>query len=494
MTRWSRLMTVCLIATATWLSVCGQRALAQFEATATDTTGITSGLVISDDIQQPIRVRAAIEEVVPLGQGSVRLLMGRVELTQGTIRLTANKMAIVDDPQSGSHDVHIYAEDVSFRHQDATENRASKVIHLQSTLAPEVLTGDSRTTEESNDPLFERAAKQLFPEVFRPTSHVALQVTPDSFLPSLSGNSANSRSSASRRIQIRPRSSQPLLFESSETTDTVPPEQVFVITGGVNILIEGIQVDLQGQQISPGVIDISADRIVAWTQADGSNRLDIGEAVLQSADSRFQIYLEGNIVIRHKQNTVTATHAFFDANNDRALMMNAELRAFIPQTGGYVRVRAERMRQLSADRFHAQNAWATTSPYGVPGYRMQSSDIFVEPGIAAPWVGADPATGRQLMTQSTWITSLNNKFLVGETPVFWLPRISAPAEDPGIPIRRATVGQDRIFGFQVKTVWDLTKLMGMPKQPGLEWDLLANVMSKRGPGVGTSTRYEGQNV
>ena len=455
---------------------------------------ISSGLVISDDIQLPIRVRAEVEEIVPLGRGNIRMLMGRVELTQGSIRLTAHKMAIVDDPQSGSHDVHVYAEDVSFQHQDVTESRASRVVHLQSTQAPEILARDSRTAQKSDDPLFQRAALQLFPEAVQSGSHVALQLTPDSFLPSFSGSAETQRSAASRRIQIRPRSSQPLLFESSETTDTVPPEQVYVITGGVNILIEGIQVDLQGQQISPGVIDISADRIVAWTQADGSSRLDSGEAVLQSADSRFQVYLEGNIVIRHKQNTVTASHAFFDANNDRALMMNAELRAFIPQTGGYVRVRAERMRQLSADRFHAQNAWATTSPYGVPGYRMQSSDIFVEPGIATPWIGADPSTGQPLMSQSTWITSLNNKLLIGETPIFWLPRISAPAEDPGIPVRNVTVGQDRIFGFQVKTVWDLTKLLGMPKQSGMEWDLLANYMSKRGPGIGTATRYQGQSV
>ncbi|MCA9037597.1 MAG: hypothetical protein KDA91_20825 [Planctomycetaceae bacterium] len=490
MTRWSRLISMFLIAAANCIASVEQVPAAQ--QAPVETTDSARQPVISDDIQQPIRIRAEVEEIIPLGSGSLRLLLGDVKLSQGSVRIAARKMAVLDDPLTGTHDVHVYAEEASLWHQDLARQKSKSTVRLQSTTAPEVLARSSRTTERSNDPLFERAAEHLFSEQFRPTNQVALQVTPDLYLPDQSRLRSSSGQSG-RRVQIRPRSSQPLQIESFESRNTQPLEQVYVITGGVNILIEGIQFDLQGQPVSPGVIDISADRIVAWTHSDGSGQLESGEAILQSSDTRFQVYLEGNIVIRHKQNTVTATHAFFDANNDRALLMNAELRAFLPQTGGYVRVRAERMRQLSSERFHAQNAWATTSPYGVPGYRLQSSDIFVEPGVATPWIGADPSTGQPLMTQSTWITSLNNKVMIGETPVFWLPRISAPAEDPGIPLRQLTVGQDRIFGFQVKTVWDLTKLLGLPKQNGFEWDLLANEMTKRGPGVGTATRYQGTN-
>jgi hypothetical protein len=44
--------------------------------------------------------------------------------------------------------------------------------------------------------------------------------------------------------------------------------------------------------------------------------------------------MEGNIVIRQKQNVIEATHAFFDANSNRALMLNAELRAFPAHDAG----------------------------------------------------------------------------------------------------------------------------------------------------------------
>jgi hypothetical protein len=99
------------------------------------------------------------------------------------------------------------------------------------------------------------------------------------------------------------------------------------------------------------------------------------------------------------------------------------------------------------------------------------------------------------MGQSMWVTSINNKFLVGDTPVFYLPKVSGPAEDPGIPIRSATVTQDRIFGLEVETVWDLSKLLGLKKQPGqsLNLDLLADYRTKRGAGIGTRAEYSGDN-
>ena len=119
-----------------------------------------------------------------------------------------------------------------------------------------------------------------------------------------------------------------------------------------------------------------------------------------------------------------------------------------------------------ANRFHAQNAWTTTSSYGKPGYRIQASDIFVEPGTETPWAGRDPLTGQIVTGSPTWVTALNSKFIVGETPILWLPKVSGPAEDPGIPIRRATVKHDRVFGLQVKTVWDLDASHGSKNSKG----------------------------
>ncbi len=456
---------------------------------------------LSEDIRAPVTVVGDFEETLRSDSTEVHLIISRAEIQQGGLTVSAAKLAVFVSPSQSGTEIAVYAEDLTIKTADGRKHEASRAFRLQSPTVPEFRIGSSAAAASNDHPLLRKAVARLFPAEAGEISTVSVQLAQDTFTPPLPVPAQFEPNRGSRRVQIRPRSNGRLGFESVTSPDTVPEERVNVITGGVNVLIEGIEVDVRGQEISPGVIDLSADRVVIWTQGGDGDALESGSLVVQTADSRLQVYMEGNIVIRQNQSTITASHAFFDANSDRALLLNAELRAFVPTTGGYFRVRAERMRQLSRDRFHAQNAWATTSPYGEPGYRLQASDIFVEPGPSL-FIGTDPLTGQQVMGQSTWITGLNNQFVVGDTPLMYLPKISGPMEDPGIPIRRATLTQDRIFGLQVETVWDLTRLLGdkkqdrllgLSKQKGLQWDLLADYKSKRGAGIGTHAELMGLN-
>ena len=448
---------------------------------------------VTYDIQQPVSITADFEETLNEEGLSARIVYGRVTVAQGAFSLTASRAVVFHTQTESDHDILIYAEDTTWVGPNGRSTAANQAFRLQSTTEPQLQVLNSREMESQDQPVLVRARRRLFPEFNIAARTASLQLEQELVIPPVTGDTMSFDSSSTRRIQIRPRSSQPLKFESFTSNDTVPAEQVYVITGGVNVLVEGVEVDVRGQQISPGIVDIAADRVVIWTEASEDNDLSGGGLVIQPGTSQMQLYMEGNIVIRHRQNTVTASHAFFDANNDNALMLNAELRAFMPTTGGYFRVRAERLRQLSRDRFHAQNAWASASPYGKPGYRIQSSDVFVEPGNSTPWTGIDPLTGQQVVGQTTWVTSLNNTFVVGDVPLLWLPRVSGPIEDPGVPIRTASVTADSIFGLQVRTVWNLTRILGLPSNPGNEWSLLANYMSERGPGAGISGQYQGRN-
>ncbi len=444
----------------------------------------------TDDIQNPISISGDFEETLASDDGQVHLIVGHAKLEQGNFAMSGLKLAVFVSRTESGFEVGVYGENVAINSRDGHRDLAFKAIRLESLAAPQFQVGQS-TPGSKDNPLLRKAVERLYPGDAGDASTVSLPLPQDSFTIPFPATQSTGNGST-RRVQIRPRSSDPLRFESFESSDTVPAEQVNVITGGVNVLVEGVQVPFGGEVVSAGVIDISADRVVVWTHAGEGPALEAGSQVVQPGESKLQIYMEGNIVIRQKQNVIHATHAFFDANSDRALMLNAELRAFLPTTQGEFRVRAKRMRMLSQDRFHAQNAWATTSPYGEPGYRIEASDIFVAPGPSL-FSGTDPFTGQPVMKQSTWVTSHNNKFVIGDVPVFYLPKISGPAEDPGIPIRRAVVTNDSIFGVQVKTVWNMNRLFDIEKVPGMEWDLLANYMSKRGPGIGTAIDYGGTN-
>lgn len=461
------------------------------DAHAQNVEAVASSVELAtDDIQKAISISGDFEETLASDDGQVHLIVGHAKLTQGSFTMSGEKLAVFVSRGESGFEVGVYGENVSIDSRDGHRDQAFKAIRLESLAAPQFKVRDS-TPGSKNNPLLRKAVDRLYPDGAGDAATVSLQLPQDSFTIPLPATQSTGNDST-RRVQVRPRSSDQMQFRSFESTDTVPAEQVNVITGGVNVLVEGITAPFGGEEVSLGVIDISADRVVVWTQAGEGPALETGSQVVQPGEAKLQIYMEGNIVIRQNQNVIHATHAFFDANSNRALMLNAELRAFLQPTQGDFRVRAKRMRMLSQDRFHAQNAWATTSPYGEPGYRVQASDIFVEPGPSL-FSGTDPVTGQPVLKQSTWVTSHNNKFIVGDVPVFYLPKVSGPAEDPGIPIRRAVVSSDSIFGVQVKTVWDMNRLFGIRKVPGMEWDLLANYSTKRGPGLGNAIDFGGTN-
>jgi hypothetical protein len=301
-----------------------------------------------------------------------------------------------------------------------------------------------------------------------------------------------------RRVRIFPRSAVPFNVETHVSERTTPPEQVWVITGGVNVVIDGLDVPepllLDGAEA--GRIGLAADRMVIWTQTGTIEQFQT--ETVQARDVPFTVYMEGNIVIRQGPHVLRASHAVYDAREDRGLMLNAELRAFVPSLGGDIRVAAERVRQLSQRSFHAENAWTSTSQFGRPGYRVQASDVFFEYRPVDPWfrpgVAIDPLTGAPVVEETPWITSLNNTLFLGDVPVFYVPRISAPADRSRIPLRRANGGQDRIFGAQLRTVWDMSQLLGIDAPDGVQWDLLADYMTMRGPAIGTGGLYAGTDL
>ena len=465
--------------------------LGQSDAGVTAVPLISPVESLTDDINAVVEIQGDFEETLSADATDVHLIVSKASIRQGGLTVTGDKLAVFVSSVQTGFDIAVYGEELMIQSADGQRHIAARAFRLQSIAPPNVLVAHSTAAASNDHPLLRRAVARLFPAGAGEAVTASLPLQ-ESFPPLQIPLAPDASNGGSRRVQIRPRSNDPLRFESFTSTDTVPEERINIITGGVNVLIEGTQFDFDGDEISPGVIDLSADRVVIWTQGGDGESLEAGNLVVQSSEQKLQVYLEGNIVIRQNQNTVTATHAFHDANSERTLLLNSELRAFIPATGGNFRLWAERMRQTGQDRFHAQNAWATTSPYGKPGYRFQASDIIVEPGQSV-FNGVDPLTGRPTGHQSTWVTSLNNQFVVGDMPLLYLPKLSGPIEDPGIPIRSAAVTSDRIFGVQLQTVWDLNRLLGLPKKQGMQWDLLADYRSQRGPGIGTRSEYGGVN-
>jgi lipopolysaccharide export system protein LptA len=448
--------------------------------------------------REPISISATFAQSWQEGRETVHLLRGKCQIIQGLTTIRADRMVIwrrPDSQNSSRERVTAYLEEGRIDEPGNTSSDQVLLINLVTQAgvkfqATRPITGQTATS----DPIY-RAGLARRNQARKGTVRQA-QYSPQEADAGVELRSVQLAPPPGglRRLRFFSRSGGRFSFDTRRSEETTPPEQVFIFNGGINVLIDGFE--QQPGVTTVGTIDLSADRAVVWTDAESMSNFTGGETV-QAQEMPLQIYLEGNIVVRQGQNVLLASQAFYDVREERALLLDAEVRARIPGLPVKARISAQQLRQLAHNTFHAQQAFITTSDFFKPGYRLQASDIFVEPRFDDPLLAErgpvfDPVTGEQEADEGTlWATTLNNTFFVEDIPVLYLPYLSAPAEDPNIPLRNLQFHNDRIFGFQLRTTWDLFKLTGLDRPPGYRWDLNANYLSLRGPQFGPSASWRG---
>ena len=489
-----------------------------------------AGLLVSARLAQTWRADGGDRGPGSPPPESVALLRGDVELKQGAAVVTAPLGVLWrrPDPAGPGELVTVYLEGgVRLDEPGKTRTRPSVVLDLPAgplELAADRTLADAPATA---DPLFVRAADRraahrdgALREARRGPPDGALRgplagpgVNDETFpvppggLPG--GAFGNGRPVGSdtgvRRIRLLPRSALPPSVKSFQSADVLPPEQVTVVTGGVRLLVDGLTIPgLGGTIVAPergepaDQISLAADNVVVWTRAAGGGGVLPGTPRLQPREFPLTVYLEGNIEVRQGRNVITAERAVYDVRADRGVLLDAELTTVLPGLGETVRVRAKELRQLAEDRFNARDAWTSTSPLGVPGYRLRSRELFLEPryDVGLPGVGEpafDPVTGRPT-NKANWLRSYGNTLILnnpitGDVPVLYAPYIAGPAEDPNIPVRNLKVGQDAEKGVRVEATLDPFSLFGVTQPAGVEADLLTGFYSDRGVAAGVRGSY-----
>jgi hypothetical protein len=292
--------------------------------------------------------------------------------------------------------------------------------------------------------------------------------------------------SSFRKIMIQPRSEG--LGPQGESVQTPTGEHVVVVSGGVNIIIQGLSGDSLPQTLGPlGDIDIEADRVVVWG-VDTSGGLN---GATQQSNDPLEIYMEGNIIFRQGDRTVYADRMFYDVKRQIGTILNAELLTTVPQAGNYqypglVRLRAAALRQLDAAHFQAKEGMFTTSRIEEPSYSLESEDVTFE-DLQEPTV--DPITGAPAVGHQRLVHGSNNYLYVGEVPVFYWPTLSTDLEKPTYYIDNFRFRHDNIFGYQAMFELDAFQVFGIDRPKGVKWNLDLDYLSERGFGYGTNAVY-----
>lgn len=445
----------------------------------------------------PIEISAGLVTRFLEQEQEVFLLRGQVRIRQGERIWTGPQAVVWKYPhphRSGGRVVvfldHTPESTPTLREPGHRETRPHFLVELE-TEAQITLTGETPQSVPSarEDPLYKRGLerRQQFDRSIQQVQHLTPgQNQGGPALPPLSAPHASAMSLYRRRVTIGPQFlGDRIQAKADFIQDAIQPEYVITVTGGVNIVVDNVPLTLGGQTFLTR-LDLSADRAVVWTDANRMGELSGFEIDEQTP---FEVYLEGNIVVRQGSNTIKSARAFYDISRRRGLLIDTEIRTQIPEFDGAVRLRASEVRQFSELNFHARNAYFTTSEFGVPKYRIEASDVFLEQVPSLFPNSVDPETG--LPDDGTlWITSHNNRLFIENVPVFNAPYLTGPAEEIHIPVNKVNMGYSGMFGVEVQTSWDTEKLFGWQLQEGVDLDLELDLFTARGPGVGLRTDYD----
>ena len=302
---------------------------------------------------------------------------------------------------------------------------------------------------------------------------------------------ARAGSQGTRRIRLFPRSNVPV--QAEWFVDPITNQGIALIDSGVNLIVDGLG-DVAVGPVTVDSIDISADRLVIWTE-NILERDQRGES-FQAGNVPLEVYMEGNVVFRQGEAVIHADRMYYDVARRSGVVLQAELLTPVPDYEGVLRLRTEILQQLGPNRFFAQNAFLTASRMGRPGYRIQVESATLEDTATA---ALDPATGLPRVDEETgevvvdhdyFVTSENNALFVGDVPILWWPRLATNLEEPSFFVRRVRFKNDSVFGTQILTDWDAYEILGLKNRPkGTDWDISADYLSERGIGHGTTFRY-----
>lgn len=239
------------------------------------------------------------------------------------------------------------------------------------------------------------------------------------------------------------------------------------------ILIGGVRVMYEDEDEGRDVL-LTAERIVIFLDKDDAP--DTTPSAQLDAGKVRGVYLEDGATVSDGNATVRAPRAFYDLQSDRAVLLDAVVYSYDTRYNVPLYMRADVIRQTSADSFSAEKAIFTTSEFAKPHLSIGASKITLqqaerEDGSTESWVSAEDVTVN-----------------VGDTPIFYWPKTTLEAGS--IPLRRIEVGYESENGAEVQTKWDIFALTNTQAPEGVDWLANIDVRGEHGLGLGTELDYQ----
>lgn len=284
-----------------------------------------------------------------------------------------------------------------------------------------------------------------------------------------------------------------------------------VYTGGVIVTVSYTR----PTPLGPEYIDFefSTDNLVAWRRSEQPPENLAGEVVVdptQPADKRtsIELFLKGNVVVRNKDSsptaaaggqfqmtsrTIRADQVYYDVDNNRAIALDADLEVAFGGMTDTAHVYGKEIQRLGLREWRGVTAGAFSSKLpSDPSVRLQASRLkFVERDERPTNIFGLPyrtLTGAPVGNERL-VTAWNARISLLGVPVFYTPYYRADVTEPLGPLLGLGFGNDKVFGTQFYTTWDLYKLLALRAPAGHSWRLQVDELTDRGTAFGTVYAY-----
>jgi lipopolysaccharide assembly outer membrane protein LptD (OstA) len=222
-------------------------------------------------------------------------------------------------------------------------------------------------------------------------------------------------------------------------------------------------------------LTLSAERAVIFAEP-GS--VKAGQSEIDAGGIR-GIYLEGNVNVtaNNGQYSVRSPRVYYDFRSQRAIMLNAVLRAQAKRNAPQAIARAQEMRQIAEDQWTADRVIVSTSEFFTPHLAIGAETMTI-------MQRRDPASNEV----RTFVESRGNTLQASGVPIFPWPSFSGDVED--VPLRSVEFGTRDNDGLRILTDWDLFTILGKRKPSGVDATLSLDGLTKRGVGSGLDFDYD----
>ncbi len=224
-------------------------------------------------------------------------------------------------------------------------------------------------------------------------------------------------------------------------------------------------------------ISLSAERAVMFT--DPGRLEEIAQSNVDAEMVR-GIYLEGNVVAQSNNGEyiVRAPKMYYDFRTGQAIMLNSILRTHIRGGRTPIYARAEEMRQLADNQWEAQHVRILASEFYTGHLAL---------GASKATITRQPSSAYS-QEEENHLDSRNITLRAGDLPIFYWPVFRGTLHS--IPLKSIEVGTEDNDGARILTKWNPFSLLGLREPTWGDSDLLIDVFSKRGVGVGFEMDYK----